>query len=387
MRILPAFFILSFSFPARAQDPGSLHFLTESEIPSVCTAVSMTMLHDRQDMPFLYVANKEAGLKIYDITAPKVPQLRATVPTTKLDSLDVMSLSQQGNFLFLALGNHFNNKQHSGMAIVDVSDPEKPVLMSKWYLPGSHGGSGIIETEGNYAYLGAMGNGLVILDISDKKNVKMISRFMPDIKFPDCINDPSPKPQASKYNARSMAVKNDLVYLCFDAGGFRIINVKDKMHPRETGRFSNPSLSGRPRAYNNLVLDDSLVYVAVDYCGMEILNVSDTAHIKLRGWWNPCGCPNNNWFKSPVHANEIRFQKNCNRIFLSTGKSDMHVLDVSDHAHPNSIAVYGGENNKMGTWGIDVWKNRIFLSYVCAFIPYSSDWTGVKIITVEEKCE
>src|ERR1051325_3897416 len=275
MRILPAFFILSFSFPARAQDPGSLHFLTESEIPSVCTAVSMTMLHDRQDMPFLYVANKEAGLKIYDITAPKVPQLRATVPTTKLDSLDVMSLSQQGNFLFLALGNHFNNKQHSGMAIVDVSDPEKPVLMSKWYLPGSHGGSGIIETEGNYAYLGAMGNGLVILDISDKKNVKMISRFMPDIKFPDCINDPSPKPQASKYNARSMAVKNDLVYLCFDAGGFRIINVKDKMHPRETGRFSNPSLSGRPRAYNNLVLDDSLVYVAVDYCGMEILNVSD----------------------------------------------------------------------------------------------------------------
>jgi hypothetical protein len=120
---------------------------------------------------------------------------------------------------------------------------------------------------------------------------------------------------------------------------------------------------------------------------MEILNVSDTAHIKLRGWWNPCGCPNNNWFKSPVHANEIRFQKNCNRIFLSTGKSDMHVLDVSDHAHPNSIAVYGGENNKMGTWGIDVWKNEIFLSYVCAFIPYSSNWTGVKIITVKEGCK
>ena len=377
------FFLLACILPPflRAQDSGSLHFVTESEIPSGCSSMCMTMLHDRQDMPVLYVANKEAGLKIYDITAPKVPQLKATIPAAQLDSLDVMNLSQQGNFLFLALGNHFNNKQHSGMAIVDVRDPWKPALVSKWYLPGSHGGSGIVETEGNYAYLGAMGNGLIILDISDKKNIKMLSRFLPNINYP------TPKPKASLYNARGMVVKNDVVYLCFDAGGLRIINVKDKMQPRETGRFSNPALNGKARAYNNIVLDDSLVYVAVDYCGMEILNVSDTAHIKLRGWWNPCGCPNNNWFKSPVHANEVRFQKNCNRIFLSTGKSDMHVLDVSDHAHPTLIAVYGGENNKMGTWGIDVWKNEVFLSYVCAFIPYSSNWTGVKILTVKEGCE
>src|ERR1051326_7707656 len=237
MQLFPhVLLLLLFSIPVGAQDSGSLHFVTESEIPSGCSSICMTMLHDRRSMPVLYVANKEAGLKIYDITAPKVPQLKATIPAAQLDSLDVMNLSQQGNFLFLALGNHFNNKQHSGLAIIDVSDPWKPALVSKWYLPGSHGGSGIVETEGNYAYLGAMGNGLIILDISDKKNIKMLSRFLPNINYP------TPKPKASLYNARGMAVKNDVVYLCFDAGGLRIINVKDKVHPRETGRFSNPEI-------------------------------------------------------------------------------------------------------------------------------------------------
>lgn len=42
-------------------------------------------------------------------------------------------------------------------------------------------GGGIIETEGNYAFLGAMLNGMVILDISDKFNISFVSRFMPDI--------------------------------------------------------------------------------------------------------------------------------------------------------------------------------------------------------------
>src|SRR5205085_7057044 len=110
------------------------------------------------------------------------------------------------------------------------------------------GGSGIVKVEGNYAYLGAMTHGLVILDVTDKNNIQFASRFVPSIYYPDA------NPTPSFYNARGMEVKNDIVYLCYDAGGLRIINVQDKLNPVETGRYSNPVMNGLPRAYNNIIL-------------------------------------------------------------------------------------------------------------------------------------
>jgi hypothetical protein len=335
----------------------------------------MTMMQDQQGLPYLYVANKEAGLKIYDITDLKKPKLVITISTKSFASLHVMNLTQDGNYIYLAIGNHFNNKQSSGMAIVDVTDPAKALFVSYWSLPSSSGGSGIVKVQGNYAYLGAMGNGLIILDITDKKKIKFVSQFVPDINYPD------PKPKKSLFNARGMQVNDDLVYLCYDAGGLRIINTKDKVHPVEIGRYSNPVMNGKPRAYNNIVIDDDLAYIAADYCGMEILNVKDPSNIRSVGWWNPYGCPTNNWFSSPVHANEIAYNKECKLVFLSTGKSDLDVIKVSGPVNPSLCKEFGGPNNKMGTWGVSQYKDRIFLSYICAVIPFSSNWTGIKILT------
>lgn len=363
------------SLHGRAQRCNQLSITQQSQIAAACTAIPLTMQHDQQGLPWLYVANKEAGLKVYNITDIKKPKLVATVAARSFASLHVMNLTQDGNYLYLAIGNHFNNKQASGMAIVDITDPVKPVFMSYWTLPNSSGGSGIVKVQGNYAYLGAMGNGLIILDIRDKKKIKFVSQFIPDINYPD------PKPKKSLYNARGMQVKEDLVYLCYDAGGLRIINCKDKTNPVETGRYSNPVMNGKPRAYNNIVVENDLAYIAVDYCGMEILNIKDMTNIKSVGWWNPYGCPTNNWFTSPVHANEIAYNKDCNLIFLSTGKSDLDIINVSDPANPVLCKEFGGPNNNMGTWGVSIYKDKVFLSYTCAIIPFASNWTGIKLLT------
>lgn len=348
-----------------------------SEIPATCQAIPMTMLHDQQDKPYLYVANKEAGLKIYYITDTKKPKLVATVSAQLFGSLHVMNLAQQGDHVYLALGNHFNNRQAPGMAVVDVSQPDQPVFKSYWSLNGESGGSGIVQVQGDYAFLGAMGNGLIILDISDKTKLKFTSQFIPDINYPD------PKPKKSLYNARGMQVVNDLLYLCYDAGGLRIINIKDKANPSEVGRYSNPVMNGKPRAYNNIIIDDSLAYIAVDYCGMEVLNIKELSKIKTTGWWNPFGCPKNNWFSSPVHANEIVFDKKNRLLFLSTGKSDLSVLGVTDPSQPVLCAEFGGVNNKRGTWGVSRYNNEIYLSYICSVIPFSSNKPGVKILSYE----
>lgn len=363
------------NFNAFSQGCSSFNIKKESEIQSQCSGIAMTMIHDINGKAYLYVANKEAGLKIYDISTITSPNLVKTIPTSLLGNMDVMNLTQSGNYLYLALGNHFSKTQNAGMAIIDVIAPFDASVMDYWELPSSGGGSGVIKVEGNYAYLGAMKFGLIVLDISNKSDIKLTSKFVPDINYP------TKSPNPDLYNARGMEVKDDIVYLCYDAGGIRIINVSDKTKPKETGHYSNPALNGKPRAYNNLVLHNDLLYVAVDYCGLEVLNIKDTANIKLFGKWNPYNCPTNNWFTSPVHANEIQFNRECSTLFLSTGKSDMMVLDVSNPTLPDSCNFYGGVSNDIGTWGLGLYQNQIYLSYICSVIPFSSNWTGVKILT------
>jgi len=345
------------------------------DLSSTCAEMFLTSKHDNLGRPYLYIAAKDGGLKIFNITT--TPTLIKTIAISNFGSLHVMNLSQQGNFLYLALGNHFGTAAQSpGFAIIDVSDPANAFVKSYWANSSLSGGAGIIETEGNYAYLGAMKNGLMIFDVSDKALPALKSSIVPSIFYPD------PNPDPAKYNARGMIVRNDIVYLCYDAGGLRIINATDKLNPRQTGKFSNPDMNGKPRAYNNLVLDGSYVYAAVDYCGMEVLNVSDSSNIKLTSWWNPWKCQVNalNWFSSNGHANEIAYDATKKLIFISSGKSDLQVVNVSDPANPVFKFEYGGVNNNMGTWGVSIYDKRIYLSYICSVIPFSSNWTGVKIL-------
>lgn len=376
--LLPA--VILYSQKTLSQPCNDLNIQHQADIVSTCGNMAMTMIHDQNNLPYLYIANKEAGLTIYDISTINTPTPVAEVPISSLGNLEVMNLYQHGDYLLLALGNHFaNSGSAAGIAIVDVSNPEMPTVTDHYSAQGTSSGAGVVKAEGNYAYLGAMKSGLFVFDISDVNNIQFVSQFIPDIDYP--VADPNP----DFYNARGMEVKNDLVYLCYDAGGVRIINCSDKLHPAETGRYVNPIMYqpfNLPRAYNNLVLDDSLLYVAVDYCGVEILNIADTANISLRGWWNPYNCPNNNWYTSPVHANEMQYDKNGKKLFLSTGKSDLYALDVSNPSQPDSCAVFGGISNNIGTWGIGLWQNQLYLSYICTFgIPFASDWTGVKILT------
>lgn len=385
-KILCLFFcLLSFLLKVPAQECENLNVEWKADIPSICGEIVMTMLHDRGGRPYLYIANKEAGLVIYNIEQPANPVFVTDIPQSQMDGLDVMNLSQNGNFLYLAIGNFFSGTQKAGMAIVDVSDPTQPGLTDIFTLEGSKGGAGIVEAEGDYAYLGAMEDGLIILSIEDKYNIQFVSQFVPDINYP------APNPTSSFYNARGLTVKDDIVYLAYDAGALRIINCVDKNNPRETGRFSNPVLHipfNLPRAYNNVVLNDTLLYMAVDYCGMEILNIADTSNIQLVGWWNPSGCPNATWAGNPFHANELHYEPTSNLLFFSVGKSEMQVLDVSDPANPKECESFGDVDNNIATWGIDVFDEHIFLSYICAlqipFItPFGSNWTGVKVLSYD----
>lgn len=56
-------------------------------------------------------------------------------------------------------------------------------------------------------------------------------------------------------------------------------------------------------------------------------------------------------------------------------------VDVSDISYPDSCNYYGGASNDIGTWGLGIYENQIYLSYVCSVIPFSSNWSGIKILS------
>ena len=348
--------------------------------------VSPLSLHpDNTGLPYLYVASNEEGLKILHINGT----LSSVLDTFALQ-MSVTNFTQVGHLLYVTLGRQ-NSNDPPGLAIIDVTNPASPIIKDVWVHPivtGSNG-TGVVKVEGNYAYVGGMKLGLIILDISNPSAITFVSETSMNINYP--VASPNPALE----NARGMEVKNSIAYVCFDAGGLRIMNCTNKLAPHETGRYANPITYvpvNQPRAYNNIVLNDTVAYVAVDYCGIEVLKINDTSNITLLDNFNPDNCPTGDWHTSPVHANEIEYNDNCKEIFVSTGKSEMMSLDVSDPTNIDTTGMYGSLTDTTATWGIGMRNDSIFLSYLLIPIyvpwidPFDAKWSGVKMIKWLNPC-
>ena len=350
------------------------HFEHLYDIPFTKQGMPMTMIHDAASRPFLYVAAKEAGLQIYNLT--NAPRLVRAIPISALASLHVMSLSQVGNRIYLALGNHWNKRGTAGLAVIDASNPGEASVAGVWKDTEIGGAGGAVVVKGRTAYLAAMGNDLIVLDIGNPVAIRVTARLHPDLAFPDA------RPDRSKINARGLALQNNLLFLCYDAGGVRIIDVADARSPVEIGRYSNPSMNGRPRAYNNIVLNGSLAYVTADYVGLEILDIANPRAIKLASWWNPWNpkLVGLRWFSSPGHANEITYDPRSKMVLMAAGRSDLVAVDVSHPTQPRQVGSVGAVNDTQATWGLSMHGDFIYLSYIRTLgIPFRADWPGVKV--------
>jgi hypothetical protein len=343
----------------------------------------MTVIHDNQGRDYLYTAAIKDGVRIFSIDGTKSVEIDG-IQVDDMEGLSVMSLSQTGDFLYVALGDHFSNSENSGLAIIDVTDPENAFVLDVWKNSPSTGGAGIVKVIGTYAYLGAMQHGLIIFDITNKSSISEVSRVVPSIDFPDANPDPD------KYNVRGLDVKDDEVFLCYDAGGIRVIDISDIANPVQSGEYSLPALDGLPRAYNNCIVNGDRLYVAIDYCGMEILDISDASNITQMSWWNEWACEtsSNNWFNSPGHTNEMAYMADCQVIGMSAGKSELVCVDVSDPENPFLCTTFGDLSNNEGTWGISAYENTFYLGYIYVplGIPFYSNYGGIKAVSVNHSC-
>ncbi|HVT10944.1 MAG TPA: hypothetical protein VHE55_01650 [Fimbriimonadaceae bacterium] len=340
------------------------------------TQGSLLSLAKDPSRPYLYAARNEGGVVVLDSDRPRQAAL---VPKKDLGGLDATTLFQRGNSLYVALGNFFNpSGSKYGVARIDVSHPDHPRVVDLFESDDKERGASGLAMRGDILAMGLMSHGVAIFDTSGAA-IRLLTVFRPDPDYP--VKKPK-EPHVP--NARGLAFDGDTLYVAYDAGGLRAIDLADAVHPREIGRYLQAGMKKKQQAYNNLVVDGSLAYVAVDYAGVEVVDISSPEHIKPVSWWDPWHAerPGNIWLNSKGHASQLVFDKPHKTLYVAAGDSDMVALDVSDPAHPRQTGSFGRPGDGLGTWAVEMSPGRLYLSYILAVVPFRGTWAGVKALAI-----
>jgi hypothetical protein len=360
------------------EDPDGLPgFALQWEFPDT-TGMPLSLAGDDEGRPYLYVANKEGGVLVMNTSRPSLPVVESAVPRSKLSGLDAMAVTQQGHYLFVALGDFFDIKgARVGLGIIDVSKPAAPAVTAVWVSGQNLRGASAVLASGNIVYVSAMQAGILVFDVSDKKKPQLLSSFQPYVDFPH----KNPKPMATP-KARGMALHENLLLLADDAGGLRLIDATDPRRLKEKAAYINADLMRKQQSYNAVALDWPTAYVTTDYCGVEIVDLSDLKNIHQKGMWNPWHCDSllNYWFNSKGHANQIALDPAKHRLYMTAGISPLRVLDISDPVSPALVAGYGHTKEKAASWGLALTDGTIYVSYIKAPAPFGGNWSGIRAL-------
>lgn len=342
-------------------------------------AVPQAVALDPQRRSRMYVALKQGGLAILDTSQRRSPPKElARVTCDQFAGLHVMHVAAHDHYLYLALGDLFDSRgAPPGLAILDMERPERPRVVGVWKSDATLRGASSVLVEPGWAYLAAMKGGVYVLNVERPDRIEKVAVFEPDIHFPRRNPNSVQHP-----HVRGLAKQGDVLYVAYDAGCLRVLDLSDRRHPTEIGRYSNDKMAHKQQAFNQLALDRDVAYVTVDYAGLEVLDVRNPRQIRQLGWWNPWKAETlgNVWLNSPGHANQLAYDARRKRVWLSAGDSELQVLDVARRQTPRLVARYGEANDRQGAWGVTLDDDLAYVSYMPAVVPFRGSWAGVRAL-------
>ncbi len=185
----------------------------------------------------LYVRSG-GGLCILDVTDARAPKRLAELGTLGTPSY----LSRKDSLLCVG-------EYEAGVALYNVSNPAKPILLGRHMTPDIAMG---VSFDGRYAYVAAVAKGLRIVDFANPQDPK-------EIGFYDTPG-----------YAADVAVNGKYAYVADVQAGLRIIHIEDPTRPCEIGSYVRTNDFAR-----EVRVSDTLVYVAFELGGLVILNVAN----------------------------------------------------------------------------------------------------------------
>ncbi len=183
-----------------------------------------------------YVADRNGGLQIVDVSKPASPMLRGAYRAPG----DVFGVKAVASRVYLTYSNSGTPRPVQGLQILDVSNLASPRLLGS-YAPG--GALGAIEVVGNLAYVVAFDH-IDILDVSNPTRPTLRGAF-----------------RSGGFLFGALEVVDNLMYVTVDdgdRGGLQIVDITNPSSPRARGLWTvaNQDVSG-------VAVANGLAYVAL----------------------------------------------------------------------------------------------------------------------------
>ena len=246
----------------------------------------------------VFVADWFAGLHIYDVSDAQRPRLLSSLRTPG----SAKGVVVRGGYAFVADDDH-------GLQVVDIREPTRPRIVAHLATPGL---AYTPKLAGDLLYLASHRGGFQIIDVHEPAAPRLIA----DVPTPGM--------------AWSLAVAGNTLYVADDAAGLLVYDVSDPAQPRALASYD---AGGR---LEEVLVRDGLAYLAYFDQGLKILDVSMPAEPQLLAE-----------LATPGNARGLDLQGDD--LYIADWLAGVHVVNIADPARPQLQTSY---DTPGAAWGV-----------------------------------
>lgn len=302
------------------QDPGNLKELSSIKLNT--EVKSMRVIDGKA-----YIASGWSGIHVIDIKEPEKPVLLARIYTDGY----ALDLDVESNVAIVAHGSG------RGVKLFNISDLKNPKELCHIAITGSAAG---VDSRDGLAYIVNLDDekpGLTIVNIKNPEQPKTLG-FLPYI-----------------YGAERVIVDEKYAYLAGVANdaGLIVVDVSNPERPVKLGSYTHPTCS------ESVSVSGGVAYLAHGDMGLEIIDLSNMNNPVVVSHFDAVG-----------RGRGVDF--NGNFAFLANGYTGLSVLDLSvENKSPDLIGTFRSYR------AMDV-KVQDDLAYL------ADDWAGVRILDIAD---
>ncbi len=263
----------------------------------------------------LALVGTSVGLSVVDVTSPASPRLTGTIAGGSSAWREVRTYREYA---------YVTTEAQTGLDIVDLRDPDRPVKLRTWSETFQSAHSLWIDAEAGLLYANGTQSGMHVLDLADPTNPREVGRFG-DFYVHDCYT------------------RGNRLYAAAIRNGFlATLDVSRPDAIREISRFS----TGGTFTHNAWLTRD----------GRYLFTTDERAGSPLEGWDLLASPPArvSSYIAAPGTIPH-NVMIDGDRMVVSHYTEGVHMLDVGDPTRPRLMGYYdtypGASTGFNGAWG------------------------------------
>ncbi len=248
---------------------------------------------------YAYVADRESGLQVIDISTPITPTIVGSLdfPETAL-SIEVF-----GDYAYVP---SYKNR----LQIIDIHNPTTPTIVGKITIGLGYD----IAIAGAFAYLADGDVGLRVIDIYTPFAPSTVGIFR------------------TSSIANGVAISENYAYVATNYAGLQIIDISVSANPRLVGSVDT---SNDPLGVDiGVGISDTYAYLTNTERGLQVIDISNPTAPTIVGSVN-----------TPGVAQRVAIEGNY--AYVADGDSGLQVIDISNPANPTIVAEFVTLGNAM----------------------------------------